>query len=156
VASLLWFCLRGRGTKHILKELAYTYHTYSIHLIVFKAITKAMSAHTYNTIFNTGETYHCLTDFVQSTQSPSKHVYPFLYKADCQPGALEQRTAITYQEYGLPPSTAPSLSSSVSSPLSASSGDDEDIPHMIRTRISPAFSNDLVQRISLVDKLVGK
>lgn len=114
------------------------------------------TVHTFNAILNTTGTYHSLNDFVQSTHQSVKQVYPVPYKANCPPIAFEPKTTTTYQTYGLPPSTAPSLSSSVSTPLSASSGDDEYIPNVITTQISPVSTSRLIERISLVDRLVGE
>lgn len=54
------------------------------------------------------------------------------------------------------PSTTPSLSSSLSSPSSASSGEDEDIPIPLTSRAPLCYPNSLIQKISLVDKLVGE
>lgn len=60
------------------------------------------------------------------------------------------------QFLGKSPYYTPSLSSSLSSPSSASPEEDDDgyIPHVSQTPIR--YENSLIQKISLVDKLVGK
>jgi len=86
---------------------------------------------------------------------PIKNVYPISSVPLPDPTGLEGCRSLAYHPVR-PPSVTPPLSVSVSSPASASSSEEEDVGIAYRAPLLSPYSNGLIQRMSLVDRLVGE
>jgi hypothetical protein len=103
---------------------------------------------------------HAWNNYAKSTipiEYTSNNAYP-CPKATPEGYALDSNKSSKYnrQILGKSPSYTPSLSSSLSSPSSASPEEDDDAHITYASQTPIRYENSLIQKISLVDKLVGK